>query len=207
MPTIVFHLEDGSALTHTIEVETTTIGRHPDSIIVLTCPSVSGHHATVTQRENGFYVEDHHSSNGTRVNGAEVEEALLKDGDRLAFGDIQAVFYEGAPPRGASSPANPALAAMPAPNLVSEHPPAVPTRAKPHPAPAKHRPHKPSNYPDTSENGCMTAVVVTFLFIAAFIIGLSVRHHKETEGGNFIGDLFSRLSSGIPKIKIEKKAD
>lgn len=207
MPTIVFYLEDGSTLTHTIEVETTTIGRHPDSIVVLTCPSVSGHHATITQRENGLYIEDHHSSNGTRVNGAEVEEAILKDGDRVAFGDIQAVFYERTPPSEAAAPANPARASIPAPNLLTEPPAALPARAKARPTPVKQRPHKPTNYPDTSENGCMTAVVVTFLFIAAFIIGLSVRHHKETEGGNFIGDLFTRLSSGIPKIRIEKKAE
>src|SRR5689334_21615584 len=56
---LVFYLDDGSTFTHTIEGETTTIRRHPDSVVVLEFPSVSGHHASIEQREVGYYILDH----------------------------------------------------------------------------------------------------------------------------------------------------
>lgn len=204
MATIVFYLDDGSTLAHHLEGDTTTIGRHPDSVVVLNCPSVSAHHATLVERDGRYYVEDHHSSNGTRLNGAEIEEGVLNDGDRLGFGDIQGVFYAGDAPAVES-----AAAAVPAPDLVAAPPPPPPMKAKYRPAPVKRNPRvrRAGGYPDTSENGCMTAVLVTCLFLGAFVIGLSYRHYKETEGGNFISDLANRLSSGIPKIKIERPAD
>lgn len=45
-----------------------------------------------------------------------------------------------------------------------------------------------------------------FLFVAAFITGLYMRHNKETEGGNFFSDVMSKVSGSLPKIKVEKSA-
>ena len=95
MAAVVFYMEDDSTLVHRLEKESTSIGRHPESDVVLSCVSSSTRHALIKQSGNDLYVQDLGSSNGTRVNGAEVEEAKLKDGDRIGFGDVQAVFYAG----------------------------------------------------------------------------------------------------------------
>lgn len=198
MATLVFYLDDGSTFTHTIEGETTTIGRHPDSVVVLEFPSVSGHHASIEQREDGYYILDHKSSNGTRVNGAEVEEAKLQEGDRVGFGDVQSVFYEGAAPE---------VFEMPAPDaVVDAPPPPVPATYRPTPVRRSggRKPIRASGYPDDSDSGCMTALLVIGLFVAAFLTGLYLRHSQETDGGNLFSDLYSKLNGNLPKIKFEK---
>jgi hypothetical protein len=197
MANLVFYLDDGSTFTHTLEGETTTIGRHPDSVVVLEFPSVSGHHSSIEQREDGYYVLDHKSSNGTRVNGAEIEESKLQDGDRVGFGDVQSVFYEGDAPE---------VVEMPAPDVVVDvPPPAPPATYRPTPvrrSPVRRSPARPG-YPSDTDSGCMTAVLVIGLFLVAFCAGLFLRHSKET-GGNLFSDLFNKLNGSIPKIKIEK---
>lgn len=211
MATLVFHLDDATSMTHSLDAGTTTVGRHPDSVIVLDCPSVSGHHAIIEVQEDGVYVIDQQSSNGTRVNGATIEEAKLADGDRVGFGDIQAVYYVGeAPDADAESTVAPVEE-----EVIFVPPPEIPAKdAPPPPAPADYRKvnanRRPPqalrkvSYPDTSESGCMTALIVIFLFVAAFFAGLHMRHYKETEGGNFFSDVISKISGSIPKIKVEK---
>lgn len=199
MATLVFYLNDDSTLTHVIEGETTTIGRHPDSVVVLEFPSVSARHALIEQRDDGYYVVDQKSSNGTRVNGAEIEEAKLQEGDRVGFGDVQSVFYEGEAP---------VVIAMPAPDVVVEPPPPLPT-ANYRPAPVRRTPirrGRVSGYPSDSGGGCMTAVLVIGLFLAAFGTGLYLRHAKEMHG-NFFSDLFDKLGGSIPQIRIEKTTE
>lgn len=215
MATLVFHLDDGTSMTHTLEPGTTTVGRHPDSVIVLDCPSVSGHHAIIELNDDGCYVSDQQSSNGTRVNGAGIEEAKLKEGDRVGFGDIQAVYYTGTPPDAAATKV-PTISAAPTifvPPPVVAPPPDDIRDAQPPRAPADYRAtpsrrpqavRRVSGYPDTSESGCATALIVIFLFVAAFVTGLYMRHNKETEGGNFFSDVMSKISGSLPKIKVEK---
>jgi pSer/pThr/pTyr-binding forkhead associated (FHA) protein len=212
MASVVFYMEDGTTLVHKLESDVTTIGRHPDSDVVLTCPSSSGRHATIKTTEKGVFVQDLGSSNGTRVNGAEIEEALLKDGDRVGFGDVQSVFYAGD-----------------APSVLEEKPLATPRFAKslPPPSPVNVEPSlsaakpagralspvrraygKPSagNYPDTTESGCMTGIIVTSLFVLAFVVGLAMRHSKEMNG-NIITDTIDKVFGSMPKIKIERKEE
>ncbi len=215
MATLVFYLEEEQSMSHVLEHGTTTVGRHPDSIIVLDSPSVSGHHAIIELSDEGCLLADQQSSNGTRVNGVNVEEALLKDGDRIGFGDIQAIFYEGDVAAGDPSPDLAAAPSLPAPEVIYVPPPEVPPQdSAPPPPPADYRkvqrpPARPravrvSGYPDTSESGCLTALIVLGLFFAAFVTGLYMRHYQETEGGNLISDLMSKVSNQVPKIKIEQ---
>ncbi len=198
MATLVFYLEDGSTLNHTLDEGTTTIGRHPDSVVVLEFASVSGHHAVIELNETGCFVSDLKSSNGTRVNGVEIEEAQLQDGDRIAFGDVQAVFAaaEVPPP-----------VYVPAPEIIAADtpPPVLKTNYRQPPPKRNPKIKRKGGYPDSDGGGCGTAIVVIGLFIAALLAGLYMRHHKETEGGNFFEDLAERLGTNIPKIKIEKK--
>lgn len=205
MATLVFYLDEDTSMTHVLESGTTTLGRHPDSVIVLDCPSVSGHHALIELQEDGCYVSDQQSSNGTRVNGAVIEEAKLSDGDRVAFGDIQSVFYSG------DAPSYEPEALPVAKPVILVPPPMIPVKdAPPLPAPADYRKvpgraiRKASNYPDQTGSGCATALIVIFLFITAFLVGLYMRHYKETEGGNFFSDVADKISGTIPKIKVER---
>lgn len=66
--------------------EPLSIGRSPDSDVVLSDPEVSRHHAEVRRREGGFVLVDLGSMNGTRVNGVGVRERRLEDGDTITIG-------------------------------------------------------------------------------------------------------------------------
>ena len=69
-----------------------TIGRLPESNIVLADPNVSRAHAEIRPRGVGYVVVDLGSTNGTRVNGARVSEQQLADGDEIAFGNTRMRF-------------------------------------------------------------------------------------------------------------------
>ena len=211
MASVVFYMEDGNTLVHKLESAVTAVGRHPDNDVVLTCPSSSGRHAVIKADEKGVFVQDLNSSNGTRVNGAEIEEALLKDGDRVGFGDVQAVFYTG------SAPSVLEEKPVAAPQFAPPTPPAAasadpsPPASKPAPAgralsPVRRAYSKPApgSYPDTTESGCMTGIIVTGLFVISFCVGLAMRHSKEMNG-NIITDTIDKVFGSMPKIKIERK--
>jgi pSer/pThr/pTyr-binding forkhead associated (FHA) protein len=72
--------------------ETITIGRLPESTIVLADPNASRNHAEVRPRGTGFVVVDLGSTNGTRVNGVRVAEQELVDGDEVTFGNTRMRF-------------------------------------------------------------------------------------------------------------------
>lgn len=205
MATLVFYLDDGTTMTHALEWGTTTVGRHPDSVIVLDCPSVSGHHAVIELQEDGCLIADQKSSNGTRVNGVEIEEARLNDGDRVGFGDIQAVYYLGEGP--AAVEENVVYVPQPEVPAVEAPRPPTPVDYRTRPARRNQAARRVSGYPDQGESGCLTALIVIGLFVAAFITGLYMRHYQATEGGNLFKDLFDKIGGNIPKIKIEQSAD
>jgi pSer/pThr/pTyr-binding forkhead associated (FHA) protein len=214
MASVVFYMEDGSTLVHKLENEVTTIGRHPENLVVLTCPSSSGRHAVIKQAADGVYVHDLNSSNGTRVNGAEIEEAKLKDGDRVGFGDVQAVFYAGNPPavleeKPVAAPR--ASKGLPPPASVPNDAPSPPSAAPAKPGGRQLSPVRraygktsASSYPDTTESGCMSAIIVTAMFVFAFVVGLAMRHSKEMNG-NLLSDVMAKVTGSMPKIKIERK--
>lgn len=208
MASVVFYLEDGSPIITSLDdAEVVTIGRHPDSNVHLDRPSVSAHHATFKRRADGFYVSDVGSSNGTRVNGAEIEEALLKDGDRVAFGDVQAVFYAGEPPP-VNELTSPAVVIPPpdAPKVVEAKPvsgaPPVKRRFRSSRF-VRHRP-APGSYPEQTGSGCLMAMFLTGLFIVAFFAGLALKHYQQTDR-SLMSDLMERITQSMPKVKIERE--
>lgn len=64
----------------------TTVGRHPDSTIVLSDPNSSRQHLEVRPNADGFTLVDLGSTNGTKCNGVPVTEHQLIDGDRIQVG-------------------------------------------------------------------------------------------------------------------------
>lgn len=208
MACIVFYLEDGSSRVVSLDgTGLLTVGRHPESNAHLTDPSVSSHHATVKRRDGKIFVQDLGSSNGTRLNGAEIEEARVSDGDRIAFGDVRSVFYEGAPPPLADSP--PAATAAPPPDAI------LAPEAKPVAGAPPIRKFKPkrfvrasqvSAYPDQTGSGCMSALFLTVLLAVAFFAGLALRHYTETDR-SLMSDLIERITRAMPKVKFETEAE
>jgi len=69
-----------------------TIGRLPESIIVLEDPNVSRQHAEIRPSGNGFVLADLGSTNGSKVNGMKVSERVLQDGDEITFGSTSFRF-------------------------------------------------------------------------------------------------------------------
>ncbi len=212
MACLVIYLEDESTNIVSLDnVEVLTVGRHPDSNLYLKSPSVSAHHALIKKRSDGVYAQDLGSSNGTRVNGAEVEESKLKNGDRVAFGDVQGVFHTGAPPPDGAPPPKEertvpkAHVPLPDAQEVAEARPVVGAAAPRRALRARRfvRASSVSSYPDQTGSGCLTATFLIGLFIVAFIVGLALRHLKETDR-NLISDVFSKVFDSMPKLKIER---
>jgi len=69
-----------------------SIGRHPESNMVLADPNVSRNHAEIRPQGEQYAVIDLGSTNGTRVNGVRVDKHVLQDGDEVAFGNTRMRF-------------------------------------------------------------------------------------------------------------------
>ncbi len=66
--------------------EPITIGRLPESTVLVSDPNASRRHAEIRWQGNDVVVVDLDSTNGTRVNGATIRERVLADGDEIVIG-------------------------------------------------------------------------------------------------------------------------
>ncbi len=73
-----------------------TIGRAPESHVVLNVRSVSRHHARIFFEGGHYWIKDLDSGNGTTVNGKKIKLQMLSDGDKIGFGEAKAVFRTSA---------------------------------------------------------------------------------------------------------------
>lgn len=102
-----------------------TVGRHPDSDVVLSHPAVSGHHAVIRLEAEGVVVRDVGSTNGTFVDGARVPGWVIAGRARIMLGhptDGEALEIEvvsGAQPA-AAQPAGGAPSAPAPPGMDME---------------------------------------------------------------------------------------
>jgi Protein of unknown function (DUF3662)/FHA domain len=69
-----------------------SIGRRPESNIVLADPNVSRNHAEIRPHGDSFLAIDLGSTNGTKVNGQRIDQRILQDGDKLTFGNTHMYF-------------------------------------------------------------------------------------------------------------------
>ena len=69
-----------------LDAENLYIGRHAQCELVLTDLEASRRHIKMTQREQGWLLEDLGSTNGTTVNGQRVSRQLISPGDRIQIG-------------------------------------------------------------------------------------------------------------------------
>lgn len=69
------------------------VGRMPDCDVVLDAESISRHHASVSRREDGYYLEDLNSRNGTYLNGRRVRTPTrLSHGDEIRLFETMLAF-------------------------------------------------------------------------------------------------------------------
>lgn len=91
------------------EGEPLVIGRKRGDLL-LDDPLVSGAHAQLLPREDGWVIQDMGSTNGTLVDGRLVREAALRPGSEIAIGSSRLVLFIGL----AESSVDPGQAARPA---------------------------------------------------------------------------------------------
>ncbi len=70
------------------------VGRAPGSDLVLKDRTISGRHARIVHRVDGYWMEDLNSTNGTFVNGHRVDRQRLRTGDRIAFDKLEFIFKD-----------------------------------------------------------------------------------------------------------------
>ncbi len=120
-------------------IDSCSIGKGDENLIVIRGWTVAKKHATIRQRPDGFYVEDHGAIGGTEVNGKNIDglHGPLKTGDVILIGGYSITV----PQQGASAPAAPApVAAESAPAPKAAMPAAAPVPPKAAPAPAQAAP-------------------------------------------------------------------
>jgi len=84
-----------SEVTTTYPVSTAvSIGRHPDSNIVLHDKAISKRHAVVRRIGSGFVFEDLDSSNGSFYNEMRFKNRTLRDGDTIKVGQVLITFHD-----------------------------------------------------------------------------------------------------------------
>jgi Protein of unknown function (DUF3662)/FHA domain len=90
LPAASIILPDGDRVV--LGPEPTTIGRLPESGVMISDPNASRRHAELRRVGNDVVLVDLNSTNGTRVNGAAVRERKLVDGDQIVIGTTQLRF-------------------------------------------------------------------------------------------------------------------
>jgi len=79
-----------------LELDLLTVGRDPLSDIVIEDPEVSRHHASFTQGDDGFLLQDRGSTNGSFVDGERLggDPVKLKPGQVIMFGSTVTLVYQ-----------------------------------------------------------------------------------------------------------------
>jgi hypothetical protein len=86
-------LEGGTAVrTFSLAKPVVTLGRLPESDVVVDDPGASRQHARISSANGEFVLVDLGSTNGTLVNDAAVAEHALADGDRITIGETVLEF-------------------------------------------------------------------------------------------------------------------
>ena len=76
-----------------IKEDTFTIGRNPDSDILLDDITVSRQHAIIEKLGEEYLIKDLESLNGTYLNGKIIELSKLSNGDRIQIGKYLFLFF------------------------------------------------------------------------------------------------------------------
>lgn len=93
MPVVQLQYKDRVISRHRVEPGgTLTIGRHPESDVVIDNAAVSGKHAKIDGLEGGYFITDLKSTNGTFLNSLMITTCQLKHGDNIVIGRHRLIF-------------------------------------------------------------------------------------------------------------------
>lgn len=92
MSKLVLSPSSGAPVVHELADDLVTIGRSPESLIIIDDPSVSSHHAQLELVGEVYHLKDLGSTNGTKVNQRVITSVVLQAGDRIRFGKVEACF-------------------------------------------------------------------------------------------------------------------
>ncbi|WP_300667138.1 FHA domain-containing protein [Desulfoluna sp.] len=93
MPVVQLQFKDRVISRHRVEPGgSLTIGRHPESDVVIDNAAVSGKHAKIDGLEGGYFITDLKSTNGTVINRTMITTCQLKHGDSILIGRHQLIF-------------------------------------------------------------------------------------------------------------------
>lgn len=129
---IEYQAGKGEKKTLSCEIDSCTVGKSDDNLIVLRGWSVGKRHATLHKKPKGFFVEDHGAMGATQVNGKDIagEYGPLSATDVIKIGDniIKLIFDDASeqdilPAAPAASTANAVAPSQPLPQ--PEAPPPV----------------------------------------------------------------------------------
>ncbi|MDH4316959.1 MAG: FHA domain-containing protein [Desulfobulbaceae bacterium] len=94
VPLIEVKLKGKLIYKHLLKKDKATIGRNPESSIVIDNTAVSYDHAVIIRENNEFYIEDLRSKNGTLVNNKPIKKYKLHNGDLIIVGRHELLFEE-----------------------------------------------------------------------------------------------------------------
>jgi hypothetical protein len=78
--------------TYALAKPVVTLGRLPESDVVVNDPGASRQHARISNENGEYRIADLGSTNGTLVNDDDVRERALEDGDRITIGETVLEF-------------------------------------------------------------------------------------------------------------------
>ncbi|WNO09891.1 FHA domain-containing protein [Teredinibacter sp. KSP-S5-2] len=91
------HLFNGTTVTIYELRDAITIGRHPNCQIRVDDPTVSGHHASLSPEDEGWFLQDVGSTNGVLVKSKKVDRLLMEPGCLFEIGTHEFEFFDELP--------------------------------------------------------------------------------------------------------------
>jgi len=165
-----------------LDRKSVSLGRGSENDIVIDCGSVSVRHAVMERVEGGYELRDLGSTNGTKLDGKARDKIELGDGLAVKLGDVAFDFTLTPDEQltlAGERPGEP-------PIIKEDEFEAEPPRER-RPAHRQPQPLASASQPSAGASFGMTLLFLV-LAAAAFFIGMSLRHQKET-GRSLVQDI------------------
>lgn len=172
MPRVTITIPEQNAQPYRFQLDRqiVTLGRGSANDIVIESGSVSVHHCEMARVAGGYELRDSGSTNGIKVSGERMAVVPLRSGMSVKIGDVAFDFLL----------TDEELDALAAERPVQDSP--IIREAAEEPVVARAVVPQQAPVVISSSGGGLFAFAFVLFAAAAFFIGLSVRHQKETGG-------------------------
>jgi pSer/pThr/pTyr-binding forkhead associated (FHA) protein len=176
MPRVIITTPGGTPQPYRFQLDrkVVTLGRGSTNDIVIDCPSVSVVHAEMRRVEGGYELRDLESTNGIKFEGQRLEVIPLHDGQSAQLGDVTFDFTLSDEEK----------------ELLGHERPLEETPILREPAEEKKLPPLPEAPPPVVQEladegperrvGCAWWVLLVVFVVIGFILGMAIRHQRET---------------------------